>query len=90
MACGCKVVCSDIAGVKEWLSENVAGENITFVKLPSMKNTDEPFREELPEFENRLAESIYRKLEQQEKENPDLSKVSWKGVSSRILELMKQ
>lgn len=90
MACGCKVVCSDIAGVKEWLSENVAGENITFVKLPSMKNTDEPFREELPEFENRLAESIYRKLEQQEKENPDLSKVSWKGVSSRILELIKQ
>lgn len=90
MACGCKVVCSDIPGVKEWLSENVAGENVAFVKLPSMRNTDEPIREELPEFENRLAQSIYEKLEQKEAENPDVSKVSWKGVSSRIMELLKQ
>ena len=90
MACGCKVVCSDIPGVKEWLSENVAGENVGFVKLPSMRNTDEPIREELPEFENRLAQSIYEKLEQKEAENPDVSKVSWKGVSSRIMELLKQ
>lgn len=90
MACGCKVVCSDISGVKEWLSENVEGEKVAFVTLPAMKNTDEPFREELPQFEHRLAESIYRKLEQQETENPDLSNVSWKGVSSRILKLLKQ
>lgn len=90
MACGCKVVCSDIPGVKEWLSENVRREQAAFVKLPSMKNTDEPNREELPYFERRLADSIYEKLEQREEENPDLSKISWNGVSLRILELLKK
>ena len=90
MACGCKVVCSDIPGAKEWLSENVRREHAAFVKLPSMKNTDEPNREELPYFERRLADSIYEKLEQREEENPDLSKVSWNGVSLRILELLKK
>ena len=90
MACGCKVVCSDIPDVKEWLSENVRREQAAFVKLPSMKNTDEPNREELPYFERRLADSIYEKLEQREEENPDLSKVSWNGVSLRILELLKK
>lgn len=90
MACGCKIVCSDLFGVKQWISENVQGEEVEFIKLPSMQNTDEPIREDLPQFESRLAEGIYKKLEQDSKENPDLSKVSWEGLSLRMLELFTE
>ena len=85
MACGCKVVCSDISGIKEWYDENVAGHHIEFVTLPEMKNTDEPIEEELAEFEQRLADAVKKKLEQTEEEYPDLEQISWKGISQKIL-----
>ncbi|WP_461811226.1 glycosyltransferase family 4 protein [Faecalimonas sp.] len=90
MACGCKIVCSDLLGVKQWISENVQGGEVAFITLPSMQNTDEPVGEELPQFESRLAEGIYKKLEQSSEEKPDLSKVSWEGISLRILELFAE
>ena len=75
MACGCKVVCSDLPGMAEWFCEHVPGENIDFVTLPTMENTDEPRKEELPEFERRLAKALIRKLEQREEEHPVLSEI---------------
>lgn len=90
MACGCKIVCSNLFGVKQWIAENVQGEEVEFIKLPSMKNTDEPVEEELPQFETRLAEGIYKKLEQSREEKPDLSRVSWEGISLRILEVFTE
>ena len=86
MACGCKVVCSDISGMKAWFSEHVPGEAIAFVTLPAMENTDEPVAEELPEYERRLAEALREKLEQTEEEHPQLSQISWRKISENILE----
>lgn len=85
MACGCKVVCSDISGIKEWYDENVPGHRMELVPLPGMKNTDEPLADELPGFEQRLANAIQKKLEQTEEEYPDLEQISWKGISQKIL-----
>ena len=85
MACGCKVVCSDIPGMKEWFGENIPGEQIAFVTLPQMENTDEPITEELPAFEQRLAEALLQKLEQTEEEAPQLSQISWRKISEHIL-----
>ena len=85
MACGCKVVCSDIPGMKDWFEENVPGEQITFVKLPRMENPDEPVAEELPAFEQRLAEALRQKLEQTEEETPQLSQISWRKISECVL-----
>ena len=85
MACGCKVVCSDIPGMKDWFEENVPGEQITFVKLPRMENTDEPVAEELPAFEQRLAEALRQKLEQTEEETPQISQISWRKISECVL-----
>ena len=87
MACGCKVVCSEISGVTEWFRENVPGCRISFVKLPTMVNTDEPVVEELPEFEERLASAIRAKLMQKEEEYPQLEQISWKGISGKILRI---
>ena len=66
MACGCKVVCSEISGMEKWLNENVPGQQVEFVKLPEMENVDEPKKEALPDFEKCLAEAIKKKLEQSE------------------------
>lgn len=86
MACGCKVVCSDIPGMKTWFDENIPGHRVEFVPLPKLNNTDEPVAEELPLFERRLSEAIQKKLSQTEEELPALEKISWKGISRRILE----
>lgn len=86
MACGCKVICSKLPGIPAWFREQVPGADIAFVDLPGMKNTDEPKPEELPGFKSRLAEAIVQKLEEKEQEIPDLSEVSWAGISRRILE----
>ena len=51
---------------------------------------DEPKEEELPVFEKRLAEALQKKLEQREEEHPDLSGVSWEGISRRVLEIVNR
>lgn len=86
MACGCKVVCSEIPGMKMWLDENVKGHRMELVPLPKMKNVDEPMEEELPQFEERLAKAIQRQL-QAEESSADLSGVSWEGISRKLLDI---
>ena len=71
--------------MKDWFEENVPGEQIAFVKLPRMENTDEPVAEELPAFEQRLAEALQQKLEQTEEETPQLSQISWRKISECVL-----
>lgn len=88
MACGCKVVCSQIPGMEEWLDEHVPGQQVEFVPLPEMTRIDEPKEEKLPEFEKKLAEAIEKKLEQQQEECPDLNGVSWEGISRTVLEMI--
>ena len=88
MACGCKVVCSEIPGMKEWLYEHVPGYQMEFVPLPKMSCVDEPKEEELPVFEKRLAKALQKKLEQREEEYPDLNGVSWEGISRSILKII--
>lgn len=90
LACGCKVVCSAICGVKEWYDENIPGCPIEFVELPQMKNTDEPLAAELPEFENRLSAAIQKMLEQNEKVNVSLGEISWMGISRKIVRILEE
>lgn len=51
LSCGCKVIITDIPGIKENL-QNIEGysENIHFIPLPRMKTIDEPIEEDLPDF----------------------------------------
>ncbi len=91
LACGLRVVCSDLPGVRPWILEKIGKCPVEFVALPSIIHTDEPVKEELPEFERRLAEAVERSLDSTEQ--PDLSKVallSWTGISRRILEVCEK
>jgi glycosyltransferase involved in cell wall biosynthesis len=59
LACGLRVVTTDLPGVKEWIGETVNNTGvISYVSLPRLKNTDEPLEEDLPIFTEELKCSI--------------------------------
>lgn len=86
MACGCKVVCTEISGIRKWLDKNVPGHRMEFVELPEMENVDEPKKESLPVFERNLADAIHGKLEQTTEEQPNLARITWRGISQNMLQ----
>ena len=86
LACGCRVVMTDLPGIREWLSEAVPGADARYVELPAMKNTDEPVLEELPAFEKRLAEALVESIGQKETRTADVSRISWEGISRMVME----
>lgn len=48
LACGDRVVVTDLPGIQEWLGANAPGADVRYVPLPRMENTDEPVAEDLP------------------------------------------
>ena len=86
MACGDKVVITELPGIRPWVEEHVPGAPVFFVEPPQMRNTDEPVREALPEFEKRLAEKIVECAAMKDMGQPDLSRVSWENVCRTVLE----
>ena len=85
MACGCQVVCSNLPGLAAWYNSNLPGNNVRFVPLPPMKNTDEPQPEGLPAFEQRLAQTLEQALSSPAGPPEGITRLSWQGVSQRIL-----
>lgn len=89
MACGMQVVTSDIPGVQSWI-QSVLGvvPQMSFVPLPAMQTMDVPVEEELPAFEDRLAEAIAERIEnlhiQKASSFPKVQKLSWQGLCERI------
>ena len=93
MACGEKVICTDLPGIRPWLNATVPHHDVEFITPPKMQNEDEPLAEELPRFEMELAQAISKKAQQiiaertgvSQKTEPDLGKVSWMGLCEVIL-----
>ena len=94
MACGLKVVCTDLPGIRPWLDATVSNHNVVFVQPPQMENEDEPIKESLPQFEQKLAEAMMQLTEDviaervgsKRRVEPDLSRVSWDGLCKIILD----
>ena len=82
LACGCRVVLSDLAGVHDWLDEFVQDADIRYVKLPAIRNTDEPVEEELPAFENRLAAAIADSISAGPSAQADVSRITWESIAA--------
>lgn len=87
LACGDRVVMSDLPGVRAWLSESVPGADVRYVKLPRMENTDEPVAEDLPGFERRLADQLAESIRQGRTGKADVSALSWKVISKKVLKI---
>ena len=87
LACGMKVVLTTLPGVLEFFANNAPEANIRYVKLPTLVNMDEPVKEELPEFEDRLAKAIAESINDESKANADcVSKLSWENILKKVLE----
>lgn len=87
LACGNRVVMTDLPGVQEWLQEAAPDADIQYVKLPKMENTDEPVRTELPAFEERLADALVQSIRKGETRQADVSRISWNNISCKIINL---
>lgn len=58
IACGCKVVVTDLPGVRPWIEGQMPGAPVIYVEPPRMLTDDIPLEEDLPAFENRLADAL--------------------------------
>lgn len=89
MACGLKVVCTDLPGIQNWLNENIPDHGVVFVEPPKMQNSDEPIPEFLVEFEKRLAKALIDVRDQQVPKQENVKKISWDGLCKKLDTYMK-
>ena len=85
MACGCKLIITDLPGVKEFYDSNVKNASIKYVKLPKLTNVDDADKGELEEFEKRLAFAMEESLKDTGKYTPQLSDILWENITINIL-----
>ncbi|MDO4289803.1 MAG: glycosyltransferase family 4 protein [Eggerthellaceae bacterium] len=87
LACGCKVVVTDLPGLRPWLSAFVPDAPVTYVKLPRLRNVDTPVDEDLPAFEQRLADAVECALAQPARPC-DTSSLTWERLTERALAVL--
>ncbi len=83
MACGLRVVCTDLPGIRPWLDAGVPDNGAVFIAPPVMRNEDEPVEESLPVFERNLAAAMESVMHNP---LPDMAAVaahSWEGLSEQ-------
>ena len=87
MACGARVVCTDLKGIQPWIDKALPGHGIIFVTPPEMQNEDEPLEESLPRFEKELADAILAAKGKEPVSEERLAKISWDGLCERLIQL---
>lgn len=87
LACGNRVVMTDLPGIKEWIASVSSNADVRYVTIPRMRNADEPLEEDLPEFEQRLADVLKASVLQKETHLADVSRISWEAITKEVLRL---
>lgn len=85
LACGDRVVITNLPGIPEWLSENVVNGDVRYVELPEMIHADEPLEEELPAFEKRLAKALEESIYTPQNGCADTSRISWEQIAKKVI-----
>ena len=85
LACGCKVVMTELPGVRPWMERALPGAPVTWVRPPCMTGVDMPDPADLPRFEQDLARALEHALAAPEPRF-DTAGVSWDACSGRILD----
>lgn len=88
LACGCRVVTTDLPVVRPWLSAALPASPVEYVAPPRMEGVDEPIEEDLPAFERALAAALERSLVAARDEGPattDARALSWEALVVRML-----
>lgn len=96
LACGCRLVATDLPGVREVFA-GVSSDLLRKVPLPRLRHTDEPLQQDEENFRKALKEALQTQLElpaglpamlEQERENL-LAKADWKAVFQRALSVYR-
>ena len=87
LACGCKVVATDLPGVRPWMEAMLPGAPVTWVASPRMTDVDTPVAADLPLFERALADAIAQALAAP-LSTFEPSAVSWETCLARILKVV--
>ena len=92
LACGCRVVMTDLPGTDDWMPEGLCAEGrVERVPLPRLTGPDTPAAADLPAFVERMAEALNRQLARsvqcRRATTPDcrLEPLSWSGVFEKVL-----
>lgn len=84
LACGCKVVTTDLPGIRSFYGRFLPDAPIVYVEPPHMHDVDKPDLADLPAFEARLADAIERALALPAHQC-DVSGLSWERLTERVL-----
>ena len=87
MACGLRVVCTDLPGIRDWLNANIPDNGVVFVEPPKMQNADEPTVESLQIFKEKLAKALLEAKKQKKLSSEAVRRISWDGLCERLNEL---
>lgn len=82
-ASGCKIVASDLQGVRDVLAP-VLGPVLRTVPLPVMESIDAPSRSDLPRFTKNLARELEASLADPAPASIDLAPFRWSAVAERV------
>lgn len=84
LACGCRVVVSDLPGIRPWLEGHVPDAPVVFVQPPRMRTADDPFLEDLPGFSERIARGI-EAAASMKPFSGDMHSLTWEGLTARFV-----
>lgn len=87
LACGDRVVMTDLPGIKEWITSVSSNADVRYVTLPRMRNADEPLEGDLPKFERELADTLKASILQKETHLADVSRISWEAIARKVLQI---
>ncbi len=86
LACGLKVVSTDLPGIKQWVDSNIPQNNIRYIKQPKMLSVDEPCPDALEDFELEIAHVIQEVMKDDTADAVCLKNATWENVCARVLE----
>ncbi len=93
LASGLRVVTTNLPGLKEYIGHSLNNSRlISYVELPRCEQVDVPVLEELPNFEERLAQALIGQINalsdlflwQQEEVIEAIAAMSWEGVFKKM------
>ncbi len=85
LACGLKVIATDLPGVKQWIDSNIPNNKIRYIKQPKMITVDGPCPKSLKHFEQELACAIQEEIENDNNEPVCLENATWTQVCAKVL-----
>lgn len=84
MACGLRVICTDLPGIRPWMNQTIPDNGVLFVQPPEMYNEDEAVPKSLPAFEVRLASAIESVKHQPLADQAQVRAVSWDALCEKL------